>query len=92
MLNCITTSDVQRKLADYLKDKRKLLKYSRAKLSSRSTVPEATIKHFETTGKISLRQFLLIWQTIDDLARIDELTKRDKITQYKSIEDVLKDA
>ncbi|GGF94378.1 MULTISPECIES: transcriptional regulator [Cysteiniphilum] len=92
MLHFITTSDVQKKLADYLKNKRKSLKYSRNKLEERSTVPAATIKHFETTGRISLRQFLLIWQTIDDLSKIDALTRQDKEPNYKTIEDVLKDA
>lgn len=92
MLHFITTSDVQKKLADYLKNKRKSLKYSRNKLEERSTVPAATIKHFETTGRISLCQFLLIWQTIDDLSKIDAITRQDKEPDYKTIEDVLKDA
>ncbi|WP_440682491.1 XRE family transcriptional regulator [Cysteiniphilum halobium] len=92
MLHFVTTSDVQKKLADYLRAKRKSLKYSRNKLAERSTVPAATIKHFETTGRISLRQFLLIWQTIDDLSKIDALTRQNKEPNYKTIEDVLKDA
>lgn len=92
MLHFITAPDIQKKLADYLKNKRQLLKYSRNKLAERSTVPAATIKHFETTGRISLRQFLLIWQTIDDLSRIDALTRQNKASHYKTIEDVLKDA
>jgi hypothetical protein len=37
-------------------------------------VPASTIKKFETTGQISLRQFLLLWQSVDELQRIQGLT------------------
>ena len=92
MLSLITATDVQNHLAEYLKNKRKSLKLSRNELSQRSTVPASTIKHFETTAKISLRQFLLLWQTVDDLARVNALTKQDANHRYKSIDEVLKDA
>ncbi|MDY6929845.1 MAG: transcriptional regulator [Pseudomonadota bacterium] len=74
MLSLLSGKDVQEALAGYVQQCRKDLKWSRATLAERSTVPAPTIKKFETTGQISLRQFLLLWQCIDDLQRIQNLT------------------
>lgn len=62
-----------------------------APLAERSTVPAATLKKFETTGKISLRQFLLLWQSVDDLARLHRLTKTEERSrrQPSTIDEVL---
>lgn len=79
--------DTQMALADYLRYRRKLQKYSRQALSERSGVPAATIKKFESTGQISLRQFLLLWQHLDDIQRLYALAQRTYIP--KTIEDVL---
>lgn len=57
----LTDVDVRRNLADYLRKRRKALRLSREALSDRSTVSASTLKKFETTGQISLRQFLLLW-------------------------------
>ncbi len=67
--------DTQAALADYLLKRRKVNRYSRAKLAEISTVPAPTIKKFETTGQISLRQFLLLWQSLDDLQKLYKLTQ-----------------
>ena len=75
MLSLLSGVDVQEALADYVQRRRKGLKWSRATLAERSTVPASTIKKFETTGQISLRQFLLLWQCIDELQRIQNLTR-----------------
>lgn len=69
----LTASDIQLQLASHLQQQRKQLKLSRAALAERSTVPAPTIKHFETQGQISLRQFLLLWQSVDDLDRLSQL-------------------
>ncbi|WP_428995789.1 hypothetical protein, partial [Lamprobacter modestohalophilus] len=66
--------DVQQALSAWIKGRRKTLKLSRNALAMRSTVPAPTIKKFETTGQISLRQFLLLWQCVDDLSRVQRLT------------------
>jgi transcriptional regulator with XRE-family HTH domain len=71
----LSCNDVQVALADYVRQRRKDLKWSRAALAERSTVPAPTIKKFETTGQISLRQFLLLWQCVDDLQRLYRLTE-----------------
>ena len=75
MLSLISPSSVQNTLKDHLKSHRKKAKLSRNQLAERSTVPAPTIKKFETTGQISLRQFLLLWQSLDDLARVEQLTQ-----------------
>lgn len=74
-LSLLSGAEVQQSLADYLRARRKAGKLSRAALAERSTVPAPTIKKFETTGQISLRQFLLLWQSLDDLARLQALTE-----------------
>lgn len=74
MLSLLSGGDVQEALARYVQQRRKALKWSRAALAERSTVPAPTIKKFETTGQISLRQFLLLWQSVDELQRIQGLT------------------
>ena len=70
----VVGADIQEALAAYVQQRRKALKWSRTSLAERSTVPASTIKKFETTGQISLRQFLLLWQCIDELQRIQDLT------------------
>ncbi len=59
--------EVQQKLARATRTRRKRRKLSREALAERSAVPAPTIKRFETTGEISLRQFLLLWQCVDRL-------------------------
>jgi len=75
MVSLVSGRDVQAALAGYMQQRRKALKWSRAALAERSTVPAPTIKKFETTGQISLRQFLLLWQCVDDLQRVQSLTQ-----------------
>ena len=67
-------TDVQQALAYHLQRQRKLRGYSREALAELSTVPASTIKKFERSGQISLRQFLLLWQTLDDLQALHALT------------------
>lgn len=87
-LSLITPYDVQQAFSEYIQAQRKALKLSRQSLAEKSTVPAATIKHFETTGQISLRQFLLLWQCVDDLKRLKELCQPQK-NMPQSIAEVL---
>lgn len=84
----ISTQDTQTALADHLKGRRKRLGFSRETLAELSAVPAPTIKKFETTGLISLRQFLLLWQTLDDLSRLHSLLK-EQTSVPTSIDEVL---
>ena len=88
LLSLLSATDIQKKLAIYVRFKREQLKLSRPALAERSTVPAATIKKFEITGQISLRQFILLWQCVDSLETLDQLThKKDK--SPRSINEVL---
>jgi len=91
-LSLLSASDVQSSLCEWLISQRKNSKLSRERLAQRSTVPVSTIKKFETTGQISLRQFLLLWQSVDELKRLNNLSKIE--LQVKtvplSIDEVLK--
>ena len=64
-------------------------------LAEQSCVPASTIKKFELTGKISFRQLLLLWQSLDSLSRLYELTQSNdgnsRSALPTSIEKVLKD-
>ena len=89
-LSLSTAADVQEALAQAVRARRRALKWSRQRLAERSGVPAPTIKKFETTGQISLRQFLLPWQCVDRLERVSALA--DIPTQApRSIEEVLSD-
>ncbi len=85
----LTENDIQLALASHLRQLREQQGLSREALAKRSTVPAATLKKFELTGQISLRQLLLLWQSLDDLARIYELTQQPPVPQ--TIEEVIKD-
>lgn len=86
-------TDIQQAFAAYLRKLREQQKLSREALASQSGVPAPTIKKFELTGQISLRQLLLLWQCLDDLKRLYELTLEPKSSARMptSIEEVLDD-
>ena len=74
-LSLVSPADVQERLSVAVKRQRKALKFSREALAKTSTVPASTIKRFEATGQISLRQFILLWQCVDELERLAALGK-----------------
>lgn len=88
LLSLLSVTDVQHNLALFVRAQRKRLKLSRQRLAERSNVPAATIKKFETTGQISLRQLLLIWQSIDQLERFNALCQT-KSSPPTTIDEVL---
>ncbi len=86
-------TDVSQAFATHLRALRKKAKLSREALAERSCVPASTIKKFELTGKISFRQLLLLWQSLDSLDRLYQLTQASSARSAlpSSIEEVLKD-
>ena len=88
-LNAHSPVEVQQSLADSVREKRKQLKLSRVALAEKSTVPASTIKKFETTGQISLRQFVLLWQCVGGLGSLTDLTKTKPRREPQSIAEVL---
>ena len=88
-LSLVSPADVQEQLSAAIKRQRKALKLSREALAKTSTVPASTIKRFETTGQISLRQFILLWQCVDELERLAALGKAQEPAP-RSIDEVLR--
>lgn len=82
-------NEVQKLLAHYLHSKRKEKKFSRQQLADRSAVPASTIRKFENTGQISLRQFLALWLILDNMEKLVALTK-EMPTMPKTIDEVLR--
>ena len=52
--------EIQRRLSTTFRSARKFRKHSRREASLRTGVPEATLRRFEDTGEISLRQLLML--------------------------------
>jgi transcriptional regulator with XRE-family HTH domain len=90
MFSLTTPFDVQVELKAFIKASRQNLKWSVAALAQKSGVPNATIRKFESTGNISLRQFLMLY---DAVGQLDDLHKLTKVTSApKSISEVLSNA
>ena len=87
-LSFLSPSDLQASLANAVRERRRARGLSRRALALQSGVPQATIKRFETTGQISLRQFLLLWQCVDRLERLAALCEPETPAP-RTIEDVL---
>ena len=86
-LSLTTPADVQRQLATAVRNRRNRRRLSRTALARLSTVPASTIKRFETTGAISLRQFILLWHCLGDLSSLKALAADQAMP--RSIEEVL---
>lgn len=76
-------------LAEFLKEQRKKAKLSREQLAEKSSVPASTIRRFEASGHISLKQFLALWLILDDIGRLVELTQ-PRPDMPKTIEEVVR--
>ena len=69
-MNFLISPDIQSDFARHIRSLRRSRKSSRDASAERSTVPISTIKRFEVTGEILLRQFCLLWETLDNLGRL----------------------
>ncbi|WP_392339642.1 helix-turn-helix domain-containing protein [Moritella marina] len=91
MLSLHTAFDVQLELKDFIKQRRKQQKLSVEALAEHSGVPYGTIRKFENTGNISLRQFLMLLESVGSLNDINNLTKQSH-QEPTSIDEVLNHA
>lgn len=72
--NLLTPSDIQRQLASDIKHARLHVKnWKRETLSEKSGVPVSTIKRFENSHEISLRQLLRLAHALGLLEQFDKL-------------------
>ncbi|QIZ49379.1 helix-turn-helix domain-containing protein [Dickeya zeae] len=90
MLSLYTAYDIQQKFKQHLKAMRKYRKLSVDALAQQSGVPNSTIRKFEATGNISLRQFLMLYEVLGNLNDLNALTSQ--VHAPTSIEEVLKNA
>ncbi|MGM0482169.1 MAG: helix-turn-helix domain-containing protein [Pseudomonadota bacterium] len=89
-LSLKTAHDVQGELKVLLRQRRRESGMTVEALSERSGVPYGTIRKFERSGNISLRQFLMLVEALGDLDLLLSLTEREAMPS--SIEEVLKNA
>ena len=68
-----TSREVQDYLAAALRQRRRARKHSRQEAAKVSGVPAPTIRRFETSGEISLRQFLMLCASYGDLKQAEGL-------------------
>ena len=74
LLSLLTPKDIQQQIAFDVKRFRLEVKgWKRQTLAERSGVPAATIKRFENTGEISLRQLLMLVHALGLLDRFEHL-------------------
>jgi transcriptional regulator with XRE-family HTH domain len=71
----VSPYEVQLELSQFVKKNRKNKGLSVKSLSEKSGVPDSTIRKFENTGEISLRQFLILYSEIGKLSDLQQLTK-----------------
>jgi transcriptional regulator with XRE-family HTH domain len=73
-----TPKDIQKQMASDLKRVRLETKgWKRDTLAEKSGVPSSTIKRFESTGEISLRQVLMLAHALDMLDRFTDILTTD---------------
>jgi len=73
MLSIKNLHEMRLSLGRELRQARKLRKHSRDEAGRRSGVPAPTIRRFESTGEISLRQFLMLCEVYGDLSAMESV-------------------
>jgi transcriptional regulator with XRE-family HTH domain len=73
LLSYLSTSELQEKLGTQCKNLRLAHNHSRKKASSLTGVPEGTLKAFENSGQISLRQLLMICEVYGDVNKVMDI-------------------
>lgn len=91
MFSLFTAFDVQVELKEYLKQSRKQHNLSVDGLAEQSGVPYSTIRKFESTGNISLRQFLMLLEALGGLKQFRDLYK-ERDLEPASIDEVINNA
>lgn len=76
VLTLVSPFEVQLELSQFVKKNRKQKRLSVKSLAKKSGVPDSTIRKFENSGEISLRQFLMLYGEIGKLSDLQQLTKK----------------
>lgn len=78
LLSLLSPNDIQHQLAADIKRSRLEIKgWKRDTLAQKSGVPTSTIKRFENSGEISLRQLLMLVHALGQLDVFDQLCKSE---------------
>lgn len=85
-----TAYDTQLDLKEHIQQLRKAQKLSVEAISEKSGVPYGTVRKFERTGNISLRQFLMLVEALGELSQFRQFLQQEKAP--KTIDEVLKNA
>ena len=80
--NTLTPHEVEKLLADRFKSLRLQARYKRTTLAKRAGVTVASLKRFETTGQVSLKNLLRLAYALD---RLSEFTKLLETSQATSL-------
>jgi transcriptional regulator with XRE-family HTH domain len=90
VLSLLSPFDLQLELSQFVKTTRKSQGYSVKAFSEKTGVPDSTIRQFEKTGEISLRQFLMIYSEVGKLTDIKQLTQKAQMPS--SLDEVINHA
>ncbi|MEN8150676.1 MAG: helix-turn-helix transcriptional regulator [Planctomycetota bacterium] len=84
-LQLLTPDDVERRLADRIRDERLRRNWKQSTLAERSGVSVPTIRRYEKTGRTTLRNLLLL---LEALGRLDEFGNLLRPPPAASIEEL----
>lgn len=90
MIAIVVPSEVQADLAQAMREARKSKKHSRAIASKLTGVPYATIRRFEETGDVSLKQFLMLVSVYGDLQQVAKSIRPQDINEPKTMDELIK--
>ncbi len=84
-INILTPPEVEKLLADRFKSLRLQARYKRTTLARRAGVTVASLKRFETTGQISLKNLLRLAHALDRLPEFTELLDDPQATSMAEL-------
>ncbi|MDA3833119.1 MAG: helix-turn-helix transcriptional regulator [Spirochaetales bacterium] len=81
----LTPVDIEKLLASRLKTLRLMAGYKRATLAKRAGVSEGSLKRFETTGQVSLKNLLRLAYALDHLEAFSNLLIAPEATTLSAL-------
>ena len=85
--NILTPNEMENLLAERFKALRLSVGYKRATLAQRAGVTVASLKRFESTGQISLKNFLRLAHAVDRLPEFSKLFTPSQATSLAQLRD-----
>ena len=85
LANILVPSEVEKLLADRLKSLRLQARYKRTTLARQAGVTVASLKRFETTGQVSLKNLLRLAHALGRLPEFTELLDAPQATSLAEL-------